>query len=139
MKSDWSALESLRYNKTPIYRSNEGDHYGAFFLPAGRASMLCIADDGRNPTAPAECAGWEHVSVRDYAGVRTPSWAEMCRVKDAFWFGTETVLQYHPARADYVNMHPHCLHLWRPIDGAMPRPNSLLGGYQSPLAAPLLP
>ena len=55
--------------------------------------------------------GWEHVSV-SYRR-RTPSWEEMCRVKDMFWNEEETVVQFHPKRSEYVNIHPHCLHLWR--------------------------
>lgn len=55
---------------------------------------------------------WEHVSVscRD----RCPTWDEMKRVKEAFWADEETVLQYHPKRANYQNLHPFCLHLWKP-------------------------
>jgi hypothetical protein len=37
----------------------------------------------------------------------------MCQVKDLFWDAHEVVLQFHPAKQDYVNCHPHCLHLWR--------------------------
>lgn len=55
--------------------------------------------------------GWEHVSV-SYRR-RTPTWDEMCKVKDMFWNEDETVVQYHPKKSDYVNLHPYCLHLWR--------------------------
>jgi hypothetical protein len=24
-------------------------------------------------------------------------------------------LQFHPAKADYVSIHPYCLHLWRQV------------------------
>lgn len=30
--------------------------------------------------------------------------------------------RYHPAKADYVNLHPLCLHLWRPTGAEMPKP-----------------
>ena len=55
--------------------------------------------------------GWEHVSV-SYPN-RTPTWDEMCRVKDIFFDEEECVVQYHPPRSEYVNFHPYCLHLWR--------------------------
>lgn len=58
--------------------------------------------------------GWEHVSV-SYKD-RTPTWDEMCIVKDIFWNEDETVIQIHPPKKEYVNLHPHCLHLWRKKD-----------------------
>lgn len=64
--------------------------------------------------------GWEHVSVS--LENRAPSWAEMCWVKDLFWSPDECVIQYHPPEADYVNHHPYCLHLWKPIGVELPRP-----------------
>lgn len=36
----------------------------------------------------------------------------------------------HPPRAEAVNNHPHCLHLWRPIDEAIPRPPMAMVGIQ---------
>jgi len=68
--------------------------------------LRCIASDGE---------GWEHVSVS--TATRTPIWEEMCLVKDLFWEDEDEVVQYHPAKSDYVNCHPFCLHLWRPNNG----------------------
>lgn len=59
--------------------------------------------------------GWEHVSVSTEG--RCPTWDEMCFVKDLFWLPEETVVQYHPPQSEYVNHHPYCLHLWRPMEG----------------------
>lgn len=64
--------------------------------------------------------GWEHVSV-SYPN-RTPTWDEMCRVKDIFWNEEECVVQYHPPKSEYVNFHPYCLHLWRRIGEEYPMP-----------------
>jgi hypothetical protein len=36
--------------------------------------------------------------------------------------GIAMVVEYHPAKADYVNLHPLCLHLWRPTMMHMPKP-----------------
>ncbi|TXH71415.1 MAG: hypothetical protein E6Q83_03625 [Thiothrix sp.] len=44
--------------------------------------------------------GWEHVSVS--LGNRCPTWDE-----------EDMVIQFHPAKSEYVNLHPHALHLWR--------------------------
>lgn len=55
--------------------------------------------------------GWEHVSVS--LRKRTPTWEEMCKVKEMFWNDDETVIQYHPKKSEYVNKCETCLHLWR--------------------------
>lgn len=39
--------------------------------------------------------------------------------------------QYHPPKSAYVNNHPNCLHLWRPIGIEMPRPPSIMVGIAS--------
>lgn len=70
--------------------------------------------------------GWEHVSVSMQH--RCPNWKEMCQIKSLFWDDEDVVIQYHPAKADYVNIHPHCLHLWRPIDQTIPTPPSIMIG-----------
>jgi hypothetical protein len=93
---------------------------GAFAikLKHGQA-VFVIASDGM---------GWEHVSVsrRD----RCPTWDEMCQVKAMFWDADDCVVQFHPARSEYVNNHPYCLHMWRPVRAEMPIPHSLLVGVK---------
>jgi hypothetical protein len=64
---------------------------------------------------------WEHVSV-SLDKKRTPDWEEMCMIKDLFWDEDDTVIQYHPAKKDYVNFHPYVLHMWRPISIQLPTP-----------------
>jgi len=54
---------------------------------------------------------WEHVSVSRTD--RCPTWEEMCFVKELFWSGSETVVQFHPRKSEYVNTHPYCLHMWK--------------------------
>src|SRR5262245_499520 len=68
--------------------------------PHGR-DLRMICDDGRNLADAVEHRGWEHVSVS--LATRAPNWAEMCFVKDAFWREDETVVQFHPRQAKYVN------------------------------------
>ena len=99
--------EKYRYHYPPSYGNN-----GLFMIPLakkGKKKLIAkvIASDG---------AGWEHVSVslnRD----RCPLWEEMCKIKALFWGPEDVVVQYHPAESNYVNLHPYCLHLWRPNDG----------------------
>ena len=57
--------------------------------------------------------GWEHLSVSMPS--RTPTWDQMCKMKDIFFDEEEEAFEYHPKRSEYVNVHPHCLHIWRPI------------------------
>lgn len=52
----------------------------------------------------------------------------MCQVKDVCWDDEDVVMQLHPRRSQYVNMHPHTLHLWRPLEASIPEPPSILVG-----------
>jgi hypothetical protein len=87
--------------------------FNGFFraqTPKG-AWLLMMISDGM---------GWEHVSIEveiPMPGIkqRDPTWEEMCWVKYLVWREDEVVVQYHPAEDQYVNIHPHVLHLWRPI------------------------
>ncbi len=73
--------------------------------------------------------GWEHLSVSMPS--KTPSWDQMCMMKDIFWNKDEACVQYHPKEEDYVNMHPHCLHIWKPIEQELPTPPHLLVGFKN--------
>lgn len=64
--------------------------------------------------------GWDHVSI-DGIGI-TPDWDTMCVIKDIFFDEDEVVIEYHPAKRDYVNIAEHCLHLWRPQNCDIPTP-----------------
>ncbi len=72
--------------------------------------------------------GWEHASVSPRLEATVPSYAEMCWVKDLIWGDEEAVMQLHPRKSEYVNDNPHVLHLWRPVDAAIPEPPSILVG-----------
>lgn len=74
--------------------------------------------------------GWEHVSVCPYKHSHTPTWDEMCSLKDMFFRDDEVVVQYHPAKSEYVNNMPNCLHLWRPINEVLPTPPSIMVGVK---------
>jgi hypothetical protein len=61
----------------------------------------------------------------------------MCKVKDLFWSEEDVVIQFHPAKSQYVNMAQNCLHLWQPLadDGTplkFPTPPSILVGFKTP-------
>ena len=72
--------------------------------------------------------GWQHLSVSMPS--KTPTWDQMCMMKDIFWNKDEVCIEYHPREEDYVNNHPHCLHIWRPTDVEIPTPPSILVGFK---------
>lgn len=102
---------------------------GAFILPSpepGWALQLIVSD-----AIEPEACGWEHVSVcalNDRGRVRTPTWKEMAFVKMMHWDAEDVVVQFHPRQSEYVNCHPHVLHLWRAVGHAMPTPPPELVG-----------
>ncbi len=75
---------------------------GMFIIPLRMEILRVVVSDQ---------AGWEHVSVS--LKHRTPTWDEMCYIKDLFWEDEVAVVQFHPKKSDYVNYHPHCLHPWK--------------------------
>lgn len=91
-----------------------GDHgTGCFRVPSpiDRAELAIVASDG---------SGWEHVSVS--RANRCPNWPEMEHIKRLFFKDEETVMQLHVPTSEHINKHPHCLHLWRPVQAEIPRP-----------------
>jgi hypothetical protein len=68
--------------------------------------------------------GWDHVSVSTWTK-NCPTWKEMCFVKDLFWNDNEVVVQYHPAKKDYINNCDNCLHLWKPQSFELPTPPTI--------------
>lgn len=57
--------------------------------------------------------GWDHVSVSPFKRRIIPSWEDMSKLKEIFFRDDEAVIQIHPAKSEYVNNMPNCLHLWR--------------------------
>lgn len=70
--------------------------------------------------------GWDHVSVSTRS--RTPFWEEMAAVKDLFFKPDELVVQLHAPAAEHINVHPYCLHLWRPHFQIVPTPPAWMVG-----------
>lgn len=124
-----SGVNRYRLRQGPLASGDSAGNYGAFAIELRRNTWaIVVAADGDE-------SGWEHVSahVRYVNGkgkqvLRTPTWEEMCQVKDWFWEPEEAVVQFHPPQSEYVNLHAHCLHLWRPEDGVFPMPPSILVG-----------
>src|SRR5262245_23539675 len=114
--------EANRLREGPLASDPAIGNYGSFLLPSPAPgwALITIESEGAHPEDLGDPAGWKHVSVRAIRGKqsRTPNWREMCAAKDAFWDSEDAVMQLHPRRSQYVNHHPHVLHLWRPRDQA---------------------
>lgn len=82
-------------------------------LPSGDICLAIADNDIFNK-------GWEHVSVS--LDDRCLTWDEMCIIKDIFFYDTEEAMQLHPAKENYINISPYCLHIWRPKELAIPLP-----------------
>lgn len=104
-------LNEYRYE---LFKGVLGDeHNGSFLIPIDNKQFFVIASDG---------LGWEHVSVSIKDVQRCPKWNEMCKIKDMFFEDEEVVMQLHPKKSEYVNIHDYTLHLWRPINKEIPVP-----------------
>ena len=111
-----SSLEQYRVTEGE-FATHSGEPFGKFFIPGPHGRTLqVIASNG-----DAELGvNWEHVSVSTPS--RCPNWPEMCFVKSLFWDEEECVMQVHPPRSKWINNHPFCLHMWRPLNDHIPLP-----------------
>lgn len=110
-------VEAARSSHPTLGSTSKGDHWGFFDFMRGTRKIAVMVGDG---------SGWDHVSVS--MANRCPTWDEMCWVKNLFFEPDETVLQYHPSVEEYVNLHPFCLHLWKPHGEILPKPPTWMVG-----------
>jgi len=109
--------EEFRLKTGRLASTADNGNNGIFLIKKKNIKIQVIASDG---------LGWDHVSATIINRKRTPTWEEMCYIKDLFFDDSECVVQFHPAREDYVNNHKYCLHLWRPQMGPMQMPIKLM-------------
>lgn len=102
MKSFGEIINNVR---VLIKQLGEDGGCGYLYLPRTKKPIQVVFSNS---------GGWDHVSVSLHN--RCCTWDEMCQVKDIFFHEDECVLQYHPTKKDYINIHPYVLHLWRPQD-----------------------
>lgn len=58
---------------------------------------------------------WAHLSVSAQAPARLPTWDELGWCK-RYFLGDRKAIQVLPPKAEYVNIHPHVLNLYAPLD-----------------------
>lgn len=106
-------LEKGRETKDQRFATEVGQRFGFFRVKSpftGATLRIMLAGDDPWKAEGMEGEPWDHVSV---SRIDHPStWQEMCFVKELVFDDDECVVQYHPAKKDYVNRHPNCLHLW---------------------------
>lgn len=79
------------------------------------SGLRVIASEEIYPSGPDGADEvWLHVSAS--RAQRVPDWQDMCRIKDAFVGEDRVAVQVHPPKAEYINHHPHVLHLWCNLD-----------------------
>lgn len=81
-----------------------GDAGNGCFVLEGATQLNVVASNG---------CGWDHLSVTTDAP-RCPTWEEMERVRKLFGRSLEVWVQYGVPAREHVNVHPYCLHWWRP-------------------------
>ncbi len=96
-----------------IYGSTGDDKNGIFRV----GPMLVIASSGW---------GWDHVSVS--LADRCPDWHEMEKIKRMFFKDDEVAMQLHVPPNEHINYCETALHLWRPLNEAIPRPPAIMVG-----------
>ena len=114
------------YRKTHPYIPYVEQPYGANWGYFEVGELRIISSGGGLTVQNPEACGWEHVSVS--CANRTPTWAEMDKVKKLFWSDDETVVQFHPRETAKINFMQYCLHLWKPANSEWMLPPSILVG-----------
>ena len=108
--------EQFRVKTGRLGTTDEAGNNGIFIINKKNIKIQVIASDGM---------GWDHVSVTIANRKRTPTWEEMCFIKNLFFSDDEWAMQFHPAKVDYVDNHKYCLHIWRPHN-AFPTPDKIM-------------
>ena len=112
-------LDELNKYRVSLFGYMGDESNGAFKFRIKGNTYLVIASNGGD---------WEHVSVSCPSCV--PNWDIMCQIKDMFFNDDEVVMQLHPKKEEYINNHPNCLHLWRPLKAEIPTPPPIMVGLK---------
>lgn len=113
------SLEEIKACKRiAIFEQTVDGFSGIISMPLWTGTVICSWDF------------WDHVSVAPSKKRITPSWDDMCMIKDIFFKDDEAVIQIHPPKNQYVNNMPNCLHLWRWNEGEMILPPSFMVGMR---------
>jgi hypothetical protein len=112
MRRNNEKIEQYRLQHSSFATTKADGNNGLFTIQRNGKVLRCIVSDA---------LGWDHVSVSIEKGKYPPTW-DMCFIKDLFFDEEETVIQYHPPKSCYVNVHPGVLHMWRQQGVTIPLP-----------------
>jgi len=92
----------------------------------GKLKLLLTVDDYE----PFEKGAgvWAHASLS--RPDRDPTWREIKMVRDLVFGPESIVVQVLAPEAKWINMHPHCFHLWMRLD-AQTLPSALFDQFGS--------
>ena len=111
---EWVVLPETPAGWRLLFRSEDGARWERIFTGHTLILSGSVESDGRR---------WLHMSLAHPS--RLPSWDELRSAKE--WsLGDIKAVQVLPPRREYVNIHPHCLHLFACID-ADPLPDFTRG------------
>jgi hypothetical protein len=113
-------LEEVMASRKVMLGRQTKDGYDGTICLRGWTGSIIVSNGG----------GWDHVSVSPMKRSYTPTWDDMCALKDIFFKEDEAVIQIHPPKNEYVNNMPNCLHLWRANDKEMVLPPSCFVGMR---------
>ena len=119
-------------NTPGMYIKKKGpDGFGGTVFPfvykKGKMIVVNVVDKALHFIFSWGC-GFEHLSVS--TPIKTPTWEQMCFMKEIFWKDDEVCMQLHPKKEDYVNNMEYCLHIWKPIEKEIPTPPSIMLGFR---------
>ena len=109
-------IDLNRLNRFRVMTKAVAEHYGGFGDERCGAFEVPSPIDGKPMFVIASSGeGWDHVSVSRQN--RAPNQVEMADVFRLFFADGEIAVQFFVPRADHVNIHETCLHLWRSQTG----------------------
>lgn len=124
-------LEEIKKTLGMKIKAEKNNGFGGCIFPVeykkGKAKIIQDYDKVLNFMFSWAC-GFEHLSVS--TTVKTPTWEQMCKMKDIFWREDEVCMQLHPAKENYINNMSYCLHIWRPTNQEIPTPPNLMVGIR---------
>lgn len=95
-----------------LYAGGRSGDDGACYVHRGLSLSAIVSfaleDDGKR---------WAHLSIASPHAL--PSWDRLRECKDLF-LGDRKAIMVLPQKADYVNIHEYCLHLFACLDGDGP-------------------
>jgi len=117
---------------TGTHKSDPGQP-GVFLIPRKKDILKFFKGNlvGYLQVIASSGYGWNHCSVcvvdlQKNLIKRTPTWEEMCAIKDTFWDKKDVCVQFHPDEENYINTHSFVLHIWERIGSNYELPKKVL-------------